>query len=92
MRHVRIVCRAPKLPPRADGIPNINGILPSLEDCEVTLVSDDGSEEPVPLTMISSITWRVSNDGGPTTATIEHIGVEVEVEGIVEASEPKPGE
>ena len=83
MRRLRIVCRAPKVSVSSsgDGPELINGVLPSLGDCEVTLVSDDGREEPVPLTAITSITWRVSSDGGPTTATIEHVGVEVEVEG-----------
>lgn len=79
MSLLRIVCRAPLGPDRpAVGI-KLNGVLPSIADCAVYAVGDDGSQ--VELTNIEQVIWYVGGNK-PAGADVRFNNVELDAEGI----------
>lgn len=82
MARIRIVCRGP----RALNFHGAGGILcalqPSLADCSVFAVRDDGTEEL--LRDVVRVHWDSGDGRGPTRAVLRFAGVEVDVEGQTE--------
>lgn len=74
MKRVRIVCRWPDQP--AGTSPRVT-ILPTAAHCEVLLVGDDGSTEP--LVGVSEVSFYAGLNE-PPTAVIVVRGVEAEIE------------
>jgi hypothetical protein len=80
---VRITCKAPSRPSSRDGL--VVSILPSLFDCAVLLVDDDGTERELP--GVSRIEWTVHpNEVAEARLVVE--GVELDAEGVLEHAPP----
>lgn len=80
MGHIKLVCRIPKPAPSLPGMPIINGCLPSLGDCEVLFVDDDGKEHPIPT--VTRFTFDSGTGHEVTRARLELVGVEVDIEDV----------
>lgn len=83
---VRIRCAVPKaaeqMPAGESRYPLINGVLASLVDTEILLVDSAGNETP--LDGVTRVTWSCGDDGMPAKATLEIVGVDIDVEGEAE--------
>lgn len=76
---IRITCKAPPQPPYAGGgHPHLFGIVPSLSDCTITAIADDGSETDI--INVSSIKFECKQGGDCATATLTFDNVELDVE------------
>jgi hypothetical protein len=78
-------------PPRCDAhfrnldTPLINQVLPSLPDCTVTIICDDGHEEE--LHGITGITWQVHGNE-PVSYTLEGLGAGLQFEAPYDGPRP----
>lgn len=87
MGHLRFRCTMPKPPPRSPApYPTINAPLPSLADCTVVFVDDDGREHNV--AGVTRFTFDSGAPGEHVAAHLELHGVEVDLACVPEASEP----
>lgn len=80
MSRIRIVCKAPPDTTvlTKSGFPILASVAPSIADCRVYAVGDDGSE--VELTNVESITWRCPPNGDPVRARLTFFNAELDVE------------
>lgn len=80
---LRITCKAPQ-PAYAGGGLHLCGIVPTLADCTITAIADDGSETDI--INVSSIKFEcVAGECATATITFDNVELDVEVpEGFVE--------
>lgn len=77
MSRVRIVCR---MPPPVTTLGMRIQTMPSVVDCDVSLVDDDGTERPID--GVTSVEWRVGLNEC-AEAVVKIAGVELDVESIL---------
>ncbi len=85
MSVIRISC---KTPPRPDGMHPGVTMLPSWHDVRVSFVEDDGTERHID--GVSAVSFEC-RPGNVTVARLEVMGVEVDVDGIIQPASPTHG-
>lgn len=78
MSRLRLVCSAPPMS-TVGGV--TSGVLPSMGDLRVTVLSDDGAETE--LTNVESVTWTCSG-AEPARVTITFVDTEADLSAALE--------
>lgn len=80
---IRIRCRPPiPTQPTGSTLPIINGVIPSLEDCEVDFIQPDGSAVPIHCERFSVS----AEPNQAVTATLTILSPELDIECFAEAT------
>jgi hypothetical protein len=88
MTRIRILCKAPTLPPPTDPVdgelryPKLRGVVASWPDTYIWLVDDDGKEHPI--TNCTGATWHATQGSQPAHVTLSFIGIDIEAEACID--------
>lgn len=82
MARIRVVCKQPGRPGPSGAYPAINGILADWSDVEITVIHDDGTEEP--LRGVTAVRFEAKEGTDLPLLTLSVCDPELEVEADID--------